>query len=84
VFPVKVDVRPLRSPASNVEISPPIGVGSESIARIVVQTVVVFVPEESDDHSSDEYQRPVSTENGEESAGQHVELRLALGRVEIG
>jgi hypothetical protein len=80
VFPVQVDVRPLRFSASDVEVPPPVGVGSESIAGVLVQAVVVFVSEESDHHSSDEYQRPVGAEDGEESAGQHVELRLALGK----
>jgi hypothetical protein len=84
VFPVQVDVRPLCSSASDVEVPPPIGVGGESIAGVLVQAVVVFVPAESDHHSSDEYHRPVGTDDGEESAGQHVELRLAWGKVEIG
>jgi hypothetical protein len=84
VFPVQVDVSPLSFPASDVEVPPPIGVGGESIARIFVQAVVVFVPEESDYYSGDEYQRPVGAEDWKESAGQHVELRLALEEVEEG
>jgi hypothetical protein len=74
----------LRSSASDVRVPPPIGVGGESIAGVFVQAIVVFVPEESDHHSGEEYQRPVGTEDGKESAGQHVELRLALEEVEEG
>lgn len=66
-------MRPLRSSATDVEVPPPIGVGGKSTAGVLVQAVVVFVPEESDHHSSDEYQGPVGTNDGEESAGQHVE-----------
>lgn len=80
VLPVQVDVRPLRSSAPDVKVPPPIGVGGEGMAGILVQAVVVFVPEELDHHSGYEYEGPVCTEEGEESAGQHVELRLALGK----
>ena len=79
MLPVQIDVRPLRSPAPDVEVPPPIRVGGESMAGELVQAVVIFVPQEMGHHSSYEYEWPVGTEDGEESAGQHVELRLALG-----
>jgi hypothetical protein len=75
---MQVDVRPLRSSASDVEVPPPIGVGGEGIAWVLVQAVVVFVPEEPDHHSGNEYQRPIGTEDGEESAGQHVEFEAGF------
>jgi hypothetical protein len=81
VLPVQVDVRPLCLPASDVEVSPPIGVRRKSVAGIFVQTIVELVRGQSDYHSGNEDDRPVGFDNREELAGQHVEVGW-LGGVE--
>lgn len=79
---VQVDVRPLRLPASDVEVPPPIGKCCQRMAGVFVQSVVELVLGESNDHTSDEDDGPVGLYEREKLVRQHVEVRLALGGVE--
>lgn len=82
VFPVQVDVRPLGFPASDVEVPPPVGVACQWVPGVFVQTIVEFVPGQTQYHTDHEDNRPVGLDQWKELAGQHVEVLLAFGGVE--
>jgi len=82
VLPVQVYVCPLGSPAADVEVPPPVGVSRQRVPGVFVQTIVKFIPDQTEDHTDYKENRPVGPEDWKELAGQHVEVLLALGGVE--
>jgi hypothetical protein len=79
MFPVQVDVCPLGFPASDVEVPPPIRISCKRVPGIFIQTIVEFVPGQTQYHTDYKNNRPVGSKEREQLAGQHVEVLLALG-----
>jgi hypothetical protein len=55
---------------------PPVGIGRERVSRMLVQALLVLIPEEMDDQNGNEEDRPVGACQRQQLSDQHVECRL--------
>lgn len=78
MFPVQCNMRLFRVTCSNIEISPPVSVGCQPWAGILVQAVVVFIPNEEDSKAREEDQDPMGQEETEHFGCEHVEFAESL------